>query len=596
MTPILVGVLCALLHLFISCSTISSTTEENVEPTDKRILIENRILENIVTNPLSAAQLIAYYRQRQDLFFEYELDVFRPSLEQKLSVEFMEHLEAKRFSDAAAFLRTMRALKYDIPDNILLEDIAYLEIRSHLERNNYLPLLFSMHRVKDYLSFTEQEIFAIVDIAFRHNHRILLASILEQINTRYPVRVAEYRQKMEAVLTLTDMLRGTVTIWVDKGFAITDGVSRLDRVYGSAFFVDARGYLLTNYHVIASEVDPEYEGYSRLYVRLSDNIELRVPAKVVGYDRLLDIALLKTEIEPEYIFALEPYEEQYIAGTRTYALGSPLGLDKSITSGIISSSSRQFLPIGQTLQIDAPVNPGNSGGPLVDADGRLAGVIYAGTPQFQGINFAIPTSWIWQNIPNLFSAMHNNHFWLGVATRAVNNMLEVIYVIPDGPADALDIKVGDSITHISGNLVRKISDAQFELAQFQSGGLLRVDWLINNHPQTYFVKIEKRPFSPMEQVLEVQKIDQLFVPLFGMEAQRIGSRLNSNKFVVRKVYNATIADELGFAVSDPFSLLRWRKDDDARVIIMEMRIQKIKNGFSTSTIQIANTLDLPNFI
>ena len=79
------------------------------------------------------------------------------------------------------------------------------------------------------------------------------------------------------------MIKGTVTVWVDRGLRIENGVGYADRVIGSGFFIDPRGYFITNYHVIQSEVDPKYEGYSRLYIKLPGDSDTRVPAKVIGW-------------------------------------------------------------------------------------------------------------------------------------------------------------------------------------------------------------------------------------------------------------------------------------------------------------------------
>lgn len=592
----------AICTLFIWCGSCTTTSwvaqnTESLEPTDKRLLVENRITEQVISDPLFAAQLIEYHRQEQALFLPAELEVFRTSLEQAFSKQLSTHLQEKNFEDAAALLHSLQAINYPVPPSLSMDQILRMEVLWRLEQNNYLPLLFSANYVADYRIFSTDEVSAMLKIALRHNHRALILKIVDSVADAYPALAQQYRAELQQPTpTLTEMLEGTVTVWVDKGFTITDGVGHPDRVFGSAFFVDQRGYLITNYHVIASEVDPEYEGFSRLYIRLSDNSDLRIPAKVVGHDRLLDIALLKTEITPEFIFPLEAYQSRYISGTQTYALGSPIGLDKSITSGIISSSSRRFLPIGETLQIDAPVNPGNSGGPLVSKAGEVMGVVYAGIPQFQGINFAIPINWVWSRIPSLFSEDNNHHFWLGVAVQEVRNGLEVVYVMPNSAADESGIDAGDVLTRINGQVAQKVHVAQAEIATFRTQALIEVDWIVDGAPRTYLMKIQPRPFSPLEEALGFQRRDELFVPLFGMRVDRLGSNANSRKYVINKIYNGTIADELGFSASDPFTLRLWEIDKEQRIVRMQIDINKTQNGFTASGLQLFNRLDLPNFI
>ncbi len=105
-------------------------------------------------------------------------------------------------------------------------------------------------------------------------------------------------------LSLANMLDGTVTVWVDRGITIEKGLGRADRMIGSGFFIDKNGFVITNYHVIKSDVDPEYEGYSRVYIKLSGDTAKRIPAKVVSWDPVFDLALLKTEITPKVYFPL----------------------------------------------------------------------------------------------------------------------------------------------------------------------------------------------------------------------------------------------------------------------------------------------------
>ena len=103
----------------------------------------------------------------------------------------------------------------------------------------------------------------------------------------------------------------------------------------------------------------------------------RVPAKIIGYDKILDLALLKVEIKSRHVFT-SAGPINVALGTKVTAIGSPGGLSGSITSGIVFSTSRDCLQIGDALQIETPLNPGNSGGPILDENGQLIGIVFAG--------------------------------------------------------------------------------------------------------------------------------------------------------------------------------------------------------------------------
>jgi len=214
------------------------------------------------------------------------------------------------------------------------------------------------------------------------------------------------------VKNIGEKAAGVVTVYVSKGLRMENGVGYPDRVLGTAFQVDAKGYYLTNYHVVSSEVDPKYNGYSRLSIRPSSNPSARIPAKVVGWDEDLDLALLKSQEISSHTFY--PFLRGKTAkGQRIYAVGSPVGLENSVTAGIVSATGRRILPRGEAIQIDAPVNPGSSGGPLLDEEGNLAGVIFAGLPGFQGLNFALPVEWVLGLYPVLFEGGKVQASWLG---------------------------------------------------------------------------------------------------------------------------------------------------------------------------------------
>lgn len=157
---------------------------------------------------------------------------------------------------------------------------------------------------------------------------------------------------------------------------------------GSGFFINKSGYLITNFHVIAGEKKISVTQF------LQENQILRrvvhKEVEIVAAAPFHDLAVLKlkdfdTNITP-VIFAPE---EQLNIGETVFAIGNPLGLERTVTEGVLSQTHRNFGGI-LYLQVDAPVNPGNSGGPLFNARGQVIGVINMGVPTMEGLNFAIP--------------------------------------------------------------------------------------------------------------------------------------------------------------------------------------------------------------
>jgi len=212
---------------------------------------------------------------------------------------------------------------------------------------------------------------------------------------------------------LADAVSSVVTVYVDRGFKVQGGYSIPDRVLGTAFQI-SEGLYLTNYHVVQSEIDPTYKGYSRISIRPSDNPQIRIPAKVLSWDEELDLALIKSTEHARCGILLPPPGMRFHAGDRVFAVGSPIGLENSITAGVVSSLSRKIISFGEAAQIDVPVNQGNSGSPLFSENGVLVGMVFAGLPSFQNINFALPVQWISLSLPSLFEGKEVVHARLGL--------------------------------------------------------------------------------------------------------------------------------------------------------------------------------------
>jgi serine protease Do len=392
------------------------------------------------------------------------------------------------------------------------------------------------------------------------------------------------------------MISGTVTILVNRGIKVEKGVGYPDRVIGSGFFIDKRGYILTNHHVIESEVDPKYEGYSRMYIRLSDSpVGERIPAKVIGYDKTFDLALIKTEIDPSYVFG--GYAEQIPApGDRIYAIGSPAGLEKTITSGIISAMGRRLLQVGDSMQVDVPLNPGNSGGPLLNEKGDLIGIVFAGMQQFEGLNFAVPYGWVEKALPGLYKGGQVVHPWLGMAVAETEKGLEVIYTVPDEPAAIAGIASGDFVETVDGKPFKKLADIQEAVLAHAPPSLVTVGIRRDGASRNVLLCVSARPDEPIEVALKRDTRDNIVYPLFGMKLENIGSFLWKGDYIVRKVIQGSIADESGISADDPITIQDWQVDTDKGYAMLQVVIKKKKAGFIESAVQIATYLETDNFI
>jgi serine protease Do len=399
----------------------------------------------------------------------------------------------------------------------------------------------------------------------------------------------------EAAAPFADMLEGTVTIWVNRGIRVEKGVGYPDRVIGSGFFVDARGYLLTNYHVIKSEVDPAYEGYSRLFVMFNQSTGEKIPAKVVGWDTVFDLALLKAEVPARYTFG-GAASQRVAPGDRVFAIGSPAGLEKTITSGIVSATGRRFLEMGDAVQVDVPLNPGNSGGPLISESGDLIGIVFAGLEQFEGLNFAVPYVWIERSLPLLYAGGEAVHPWMGAALSETEKGLEVVYVLPGESAARAGIASGDFLESINGVRVATLRDAQEAVLSFAPPTLVRVALRRAGAPVEAVVCLTARPQRPIETALKKDTREAVLYPLFGMRLERTGGPLRRNDFTVRRVIRGSTADEAGLSENDPLTIQDWKVESEKGFAVLQIYVKKRKAGFIESVVQIAAYLETPDFL
>ncbi len=398
---------------------------------------------------------------------------------------------------------------------------------------------------------------------------------------------------------VSDFLSGTVTVWVDKGIRVEKGMGYADRVIGSGFFIDNKGHFVTNYHVIESDVDTSYEGYSRVYVKLYNDSTTRIPAKVIGYDKALDLALLKTEALPPYIFSLGSSSDLDV-GDVIYAIGSPLGLENTITSGIVSAKNRQLFSIASVMQIDAAVNSGNSGGPIIDKFGNVKAIVFAGIMEYEGLNFAIPVEYLKQLLPMLYEGKVE-HSWTGFygitkkefPSSQIGLGVEVMYVMAGSSAQRSSLTAGDIITHVNNISVTSVELLQSVLLGIQMDSIIQFNGVSANGDNfSRAVYTDVRPENPLFEVYQREPVYRSFLPIFGM-ALTPSSTFNKNLYTINSVIQGSTADENGFSALDPVEIKRLKILEENTYIYAEFFTRKRSNAYFEVNLAVAAALDSP---
>jgi serine protease Do len=235
---------------------------------------------------------------------------------------------------------------------------------------------------------------------------------------------------------------------------------RLAKALGSGFISDAEGHVVTNNHVV--------EGATKVVVTLDDGRELN--ARVVGRDARTDIAVLQIDAGMKLPYLALGDSDKAQPGDWVVAMGNPFGLGGSVTAGIVSARGRDIGagPYDDFLQVDAPINRGNSGGPLFATDGTVVGVntaIFSPSGGSVGIGFAIPSNLVKQVVAELEEHGHLERGYLGVMSQKLNPEMAaalklarpagalVAEVEPNGPAAKAGLKPGDVVTAVNGVVV-----------------------------------------------------------------------------------------------------------------------------------------------
>src|SRR6266446_3136156 len=346
-----------------------------------------------------------------------------------------------------------------------------------------------------------------------------------------------------------------------------DGPPQAERSLGSGVIVDKRGYILTNNHVVeqATKIQVQLHGESTRYA-----------AKVVGVDEDTDLAVIKIDASKGLPTAKLGNSDGVQVGDWVLAIGSPFGLQATVTAGIISAKDRGGIghQFQRFLQTDAAINPGNSGGPLVDLAGQVIGIntaIITGSRGYEGVGFALPSTTAINVYDQIVKQGRVTRSSIGVSFQedlGTNPItlkelgapygVVIMNVEPGGPAEKAGLKSGDVITTVNGTPIKTGNDLVNPIAAAPLGSKVKLNYVRDRSQKETTAVVEDRTHvfptqagrlsnqqgesGPAEFGLRVDSLTPERAARVGMEGQR--------GVVVTDVDPASFADDLGFTRGD----------------------------------------------
>ena len=321
--------------------------------------------------------------------------------------------------------------------------------------------------------------------------------------------------------------------WFERQFGMpANPENRPRQALGSGFFISAEGHIVTNNHVV--------EGATEITIGTSDGETYE--AEIIGLDPQTDLALLKVDEDIVFPFVTLEEDPEYRVGDWVVAVGNPFGLGGTATAGIISATGRELgnSTYNDFIQIDAPINSGNSGGPTFDLEGNVVGVnsqiIAPMGGGSVGIGFAIPSDVAARIIDDLLEDGRVARGWLGVSIQNVTEDIAgamgleeasgaiVSSIVADGPADAAGFEREDVILEVNGESVEGSRELPRRIGEFAAGERVEFRVLRDGRERTVRATLGDRPTEEELSGRQSREEAESSVALFGIQLVPLDDR------------------------------------------------------------------------
>jgi putative serine protease PepD len=270
------------------------------------------------------------------------------------------------------------------------------------------------------------------------------------------------------------------------------GGQQTQQAQGSGFVYDSNGRIITNQHVV--------EGATSISVRFWNGKTYK--AELVGSDPSTDLAVIKVDAPASVLTPLTLADSDAVAvGDNVVAIGSPFGLENTVTSGIVSALHRQMtspnnFSIDDSIQTDAAINHGNSGGPLLNAEAQVIGVnaqIESDSGGNDGVGFAIPSNTVKSIVSELISTGKAEHAYLGVSVETVNGSVRITEVRTGTPAADAGLQSGDTIVSVDGKRIVSGDGLTSAISTKKPGDTVSITYSRGGQSHTVKIELASRP-------------------------------------------------------------------------------------------------------